>query len=102
MHWRIALPDILEIVREAALDKKAEDFTEIDVEGRTIIADTFVVITGRSKIQTRSIADSIVGENIGGRPARFARGGLRRRKLDPAGFRPRRRARLHARAARLL
>lgn len=59
MHWRIALPDILEIVREAALDKKAEDFTEIDVEGRTIIADTFVVITGRSKIQTRSIADSI-------------------------------------------
>lgn len=27
--------------------------------GRTIIADTFVVMTGRSKIQTRSIADSI-------------------------------------------
>lgn len=59
MHWRNALPDILEIVREAALDKKAEDLTEIDVAGRTIIADKFVVITGRSKIQTRSIADSI-------------------------------------------
>lgn len=59
MHWRIALPDILEIVRGAALDKKAEDLTEIDVAGRTIIADKFVVITGRSKIQTRSIADSI-------------------------------------------
>ncbi len=51
--------DISEIVREAALDKKAEDITEIDVAGRTILADTFVVITGRSKIQTRSIADSI-------------------------------------------
>lgn len=51
--------DISEIVREAALDKKAEDITEIDVAGRTILADTFVVITGRSKIQTRSIADAI-------------------------------------------
>ena len=27
--------------------------------GRTIIADKFVIVTGRSKIQTRSIADSI-------------------------------------------
>ncbi|HEY9180718.1 MAG TPA: ribosome silencing factor [Candidatus Baltobacteraceae bacterium] len=56
--WRHQL-DILEIVRAAALDKKAEDLTEIDVAGRTIIADTFVIVTGRSKIQTRSIADSI-------------------------------------------
>lgn len=46
-------------MREAALDKKAEEITEIDVAGRTILADTFVVITGRSKIQTRSIADGI-------------------------------------------
>ena len=46
-------------MRDAALDKKAEDLTEIDVAGRTIIADTFVVLTGRSKIQTRSIADAI-------------------------------------------
>lgn len=51
--------DILEIVRAAALDKKAEDFSEIDLAGRTIIADRFVIVTGRSKIQTRSIADSI-------------------------------------------
>lgn len=28
--------------------------------GRTILADTFVVVTGRSKIQTRAIADAIV------------------------------------------
>jgi ribosome-associated protein len=46
-------------VRSAAQDKKAEDVTEIDVEGRTILADRFVIITGRSKIQTRSIADAI-------------------------------------------
>lgn len=51
--------DILEIVRAAALDKKAEDLTELDVAGRTILADKFVIMTGRSKIQTRSIADNI-------------------------------------------
>ena len=31
----------------------------MDLDGRTIVADAFVVITGRSKIQTRSIADAI-------------------------------------------
>ena len=46
-------------MRSAALDKKAEDLVEIDISGRTIIADRFVILTGRSKIQTRSIADSI-------------------------------------------
>ena len=29
------------------------------LEGRTIVADAFLLATGRSKIQTRSIADSI-------------------------------------------
>ena len=46
-------------MREAALDKKGEDYVAIDVSGRTIIADTFVLVTGRSKIQTRAIADAI-------------------------------------------
>jgi ribosome-associated protein len=47
-------------VRDAALDKKGEDFTAIDVSGRTILADQFALVTGRSKIQTRAIADAIV------------------------------------------
>jgi ribosome-associated protein len=46
-------------VRDAALDKKAEDVTILPLEGRTIVADTFVIATGRSKVQTRSIADAI-------------------------------------------
>lgn len=46
-------------MRDAALDKKGEDFTVIDVGGRTILADTFALVTGRSKIQTRAIADAI-------------------------------------------
>lgn len=58
-HRRNALPDLVEIVRAAAEDKKAEDIAVIDLEGRTIVADTFVIATGRSKIQTRSVADAI-------------------------------------------
>jgi ribosome-associated protein len=47
-------------VRESALDKKGEEFVAIDVGGRTILADTFAIVTGRSKIQTRAIGDAIV------------------------------------------
>ena len=47
-------------MREAAEDKKAEDLAVLDLTGRTIVADAFVVVTGRSVIQTRSIADAIV------------------------------------------
>lgn len=32
----------------------------LDLEGRTIVADAFVIVTGRSRIQTRAIADAIV------------------------------------------
>jgi ribosome-associated protein len=46
-------------VRAAALDKKGENLMEIDISGKTIIADKFVIVTGRSKIQTRAIADSV-------------------------------------------
>jgi ribosome-associated protein len=48
------------VVRDAALDKKGEDFVVLDVSERTILADAFAVVTGRSKIQTRAIADSII------------------------------------------
>ncbi|HTC31063.1 MAG TPA: ribosome silencing factor [Candidatus Acidoferrum sp.] len=51
---------MIDVVRDAALEKKGEDFVAIDVAGRTILADTFALVTGRSKIQTRAIADAIV------------------------------------------
>jgi ribosome-associated protein len=35
------------------------------VRGRTILADTFAIVTGRSKIQTRAIADTII-ESVAG------------------------------------
>ncbi len=59
-HGRNKLPELIEIVRAAIEDKKGEDLTVLDLDGRTIVADAFVVATGRSKIQTRSIADAIV------------------------------------------
>ena len=57
-------------MRAAAEDKKAEDIAVLDLEGRTIVADTFIVMSGRSTIQTRSIADAIVeaAESAGLRP----------------------------------
>jgi ribosome-associated protein len=51
---------LIDVVREAALDRKAEDIVVLPLEGRTIVADAFVIATGRSKIQTRSIADAVV------------------------------------------
>lgn len=51
---------MIDVVCDAALEKKGEDFTAIDVRGRTILADAFALVTGRSKIQTRAIADAIV------------------------------------------
>jgi ribosome-associated protein len=53
---------LIDIVTSAALDKKGEELTVIDVSGRTILADTFVLVTGRSKIQVRAIADAITEE----------------------------------------
>lgn len=53
------LPELIDIVREAALDKKGEDFAAIDVRDRTIIADVFAIVTGRSRIHVRSIAEAV-------------------------------------------
>ena len=51
---------MVEIVRAAADEKKGEDVTVLDLGGRTIVADTFVIVTGRSNVQTRAIADAIL------------------------------------------
>ena len=60
-------------MRDAALDKKGEDFVAIDVRDRTILADAFALVTGRSRIHVRSIAEAIAkaAEEAGARPARF-------------------------------
>jgi ribosome-associated protein len=44
----------------AAEDKKANYITSLDLRGKTIIADFFIICSGTSNIHIRSIADGIV------------------------------------------
>src|ERR1700761_2854263 len=66
LHRREALPeiDLVALVRDAAEEKKGEDIAVLDLTGRTIVADAFVIVTGRSTIQTRSVADAIVEKAV--------------------------------------
>jgi len=53
------MPELLDVIRDAADEKKGEDLLTIPLEGKSVIADAFVLVSGRSKIQTRAIADGI-------------------------------------------
>ena len=43
----------------AALDKKAQDVTVMDIRELTVIADAFVICSGSSKAQVKAICDNI-------------------------------------------
>jgi ribosome-associated protein len=64
--------DLAQRCREAAIEKKAENVTLIDIRGRANFADYFVLATGRSVIQVRAIADGVVEASEGkyGAPVR--------------------------------
>lgn len=49
-----------DIVVEAAEDKKANYISALDLRGKTLIADFFVICSGTSNIHIRSIADGIM------------------------------------------
>lgn len=44
----------------AAEDKKANYITALDLRGKTIVADFFIICSGTSNIHIRSIADGII------------------------------------------
>ena len=48
------------LIVEAALDRKAERPIVLDVRKLTSFADTFVILSGQSDRQVRSIADAVV------------------------------------------
>ncbi len=52
--------DLAQRCREAAIEKKAENVVVLDIRGRANFADYFILATGRSVIQVRAIADSVV------------------------------------------
>ncbi|MEM9897939.1 MAG: ribosome silencing factor [Pseudomonadota bacterium] len=51
---------VLDIVREELADNKAEDVVTINLEGKTSIADTMVIASGRSQRHVGSVADKVL------------------------------------------
>ena len=51
--------DIALIAAEAASDKKGEDILALDVSQLLVVTEYFVIITGRTNIQVRAIADEV-------------------------------------------
>ncbi len=47
------------LVSEAMLDKKGEDIVVLDIRGMSIIADFFVVCSGKSTLQVQAISDAV-------------------------------------------
>lgn len=54
------LEGLLPLVRSGLEDMKAEDLVEIDLAGKTSIADAMIVATGRSDRHVGAIADRII------------------------------------------
>ena len=50
---------LADVVREAALAKKARDVVEIDLRKRSSMADFFVICEGDTDRQTRAISESV-------------------------------------------
>ena len=48
------------IISEALEDAKAENIVEIDLEGKTSIADAMFIATGRSNVHVNSVAERVV------------------------------------------
>src|SRR5262249_56190945 len=52
--------DLAEMLIDAAEDKKAWDPVIVDLQGRTTVADYFVICDGETDRQLRSIADAMM------------------------------------------
>ena len=48
------------IIVAAAEDKKANYITTLDLRGKTLIADYFIICSGTSNVHIRSIADAVI------------------------------------------
>jgi ribosome-associated protein len=58
------------------LDKKAQDICQVDVSAMTVIADAFIVCSGRTPIQVRALADELADKLDGEGIAVLRREGL--------------------------
>jgi len=55
----ISEQQLMQLVVDAALEEQAIDLTVLDVFEKTIIADYFVICSGRNLVQIHSIADHV-------------------------------------------
>lgn len=55
----ISSEEKVQLILAALEDKKAVDPVSIDVRGRTVMTDYFVIASGTSKIQIRALADGV-------------------------------------------
>lgn len=59
--------ELAELIAETAADKKALDITILNLQGISIIADYFVICSGKTDIQVQAIARGI-NEELADRP----------------------------------
>lgn len=59
-HHRQEGESLLQVIRTSLDDDKAEDVVEIDLSGKSEIADWMVIASGRSTRQVAAIADKLV------------------------------------------
>lgn len=50
---------LVQIIADAALEENAIDLVILDINEKTIIADYFVICSGRNLVQIRSIAENV-------------------------------------------
>jgi ribosome-associated protein len=50
----------VQAVQTSLDDSKAEDIVSIDLHGKTTLADTMIIATGRSNVHVAAIADRVV------------------------------------------
>ena len=48
-----------ELIKKAIEDKKGYDIVEIEVSEKTILADLFIIASGKSTVQVRAIAEGV-------------------------------------------
>jgi ribosome-associated protein len=68
------IKDLVKIIAEACEDEKALDVTVLDVHDLTVLVDYFVIASGRSVVQVKSIVEHVeeVLEEAGVVPLRRA------------------------------
>lgn len=51
--------DVAELIAKAASDKKAKDISILDMQGISLVSDSFLICSANSTTQVKAIADNI-------------------------------------------